>query len=315
MQIAVEIRSGTAGSPVPAAAVNVRRGLAWPVGRAEVELPPGVAAPAPGAEIEIEASGEDGARQPLLRGRVAGRESGGAGARLLIEETTRALAGLRLDRTWQSTTAGAVIADLASEAGVRAAALSLGAILPFVTVTRERTALDHALRLARASGLVLWVDGRGLLRLEAPLPLPGPLRLGPERALLKAGVEDSDATDPGVRVEGDGALGSRGPGAEGWVLADPAPMTAGDGPVSVSHGLLKTAADVRQLALAEERRRREQARPRNLTLAEVLAIDLFDVVRLAGFASGDGPARVVAVEADFDGRRGYRCRLRLHGLG
>ncbi|MEM7588392.1 MAG: hypothetical protein AAF560_33700 [Acidobacteriota bacterium] len=314
MKVAVEVRQGAAGPALPTVAVQVRRTLAWPVGQATIELPAGVAAPAAGSEVEISVAGDEGPRQPLLSGRVASREQGLTGARLWVAERTRALADLHLDRSWQSTTAGSVIGELARAASVPALAFSPGAILPTLTLTRERSALDHALRLARASGLTLWVDGRGQLRLTSALPVPGRLRLDRRRALAEAEVEEVDAGDAGVTVQGEGALGKRGFGTENWVLSDPAAMIAGDGPAVLSHALLKTSADVRQLALAETSRRREQARPRQLTVAEALTVDLFDVVRLAGFTEREEAARVVALDTDFDGRCGYRCRLQLQGV-
>ncbi|HWI64926.1 MAG TPA: hypothetical protein VNT75_24115 [Symbiobacteriaceae bacterium] len=300
------------GGELPVTALRLDRSLASPVGVAEAELSALAAPPDPGAEVSLEAA-VTGSPTKLLTGRVRLRAPGPRASRLLIEEPTGALARVRIDRAYKSTTAGQVIRDLCGEAEAKTGMIEPGATLPAYAVTQEQTALDHVQRLCVASGLLLRTDSAGKLHAAMPLPVPAGLLKAPA-AVLDWSVSEAPDLDTDVTITGDGAMGRKGPGAENWVLADLSGITSGSGGLLLQLPELKTAADVAKAQTIAAQLRKESAKTAALTLADVPPADLGEVIAIAGFGALDGAWRVTGIRVRWGVPTGFVCEISLAGV-
>lgn len=300
--------------PLPLAALRLRRSLAWPVGQAEAILSPAVEPPNAGAELRISGASHGDQAKPLFTGRILRRQIGLWGSRLLIEESTGPLARLHLDKAVKSATAAQLISDLCQEAGVEAMVEPPGATLPSYAILHGASAMDHILRLARMSGLLVRTDGEGKLRAATPLPTPA-ATLSREEAVLEYQVIDDPHDAPKARLTGEGAMGAKGPGAESWLLQSLDSVAGGDGDLAQHLAGLKTSADVTKAAAALGSLRKERHAERRLVLAGIPPADLGEVILLTGFGPSPAPARLSGITLVWDGQAGLISRLELDGIG
>ncbi|MFZ5816348.1 MAG: hypothetical protein ACOY93_13795 [Bacillota bacterium] len=303
-----------AAGPIPLAALRLRRSLAWPVGQAEVVLSPAVEPPEAGAKLQISGASGSGQARPLFTGRLLRRQVGSWGTRLLIEEATGPLARLHTDRAVRSTTAAKLISELCQEAGVPAVVEPPGATLPAYALHFGPSGMDHILRLAAISGLLVRTDTAGQLRVESPLPTPV-ATLRREDPVIDYQAEDGPDDPPGTRLTGDGAMGARGPGAESWLLQSLEAVAAGDGSHSRHMPGLKTAADVTRAAATLALRAKESSHRRHLVLAGLPPADLGEALLLTGFSPAPEPVRLAGITIVWDAQAGLVTRLELNRIG
>lgn len=300
--------------PLALTALRLRRSLAWPVGQAELILSPAVAPPEPGDQLQIGGSSDGDQATSLFTGRLLRRQVGLWGSRLLIEEATGPLARLHIDKAVRNGTAAKLIQELCQEAEVQAVVEPPGATLPAYALHMGASAMDHILRLARMSGLMVRTDGEGKLHAETPLPAPqGTLQR--EGAIVEYQADDRSEEPADSKITGDGAMGAKGPGAEVWLLQALDAMKAGDGQRSEHLPGLKTAADAARAATALAMREKERAKQRRLTLAGIPPVDLGEVILLTGFGPSPEPARLVAMTIRWDAWNGLISQLELNGIG
>jgi hypothetical protein len=300
---------------LPLAALRLRRSLAWPVGQAEVELSRAVEPPGAGDDVVVEGTADGDSLQALITGRVLRMRQGLWGTSLLVEESTGALARLRVDKAISSATAAQAVSDLCQEAGVDATVEPPGAQLPSHVLLSNQSALDHILYLGRMSGWLVRTDAAGKLLAGIPPLAPAGVMLRPQDPVLEFRVDDDPDDPQGGAISGDGALGLKGPGAETWVLQSLSGMTGGDGMPTFHMPALKTVADVTKAATIESLRLQEARYRRTVMLAGVPQADLGEVLLLSGFDAGNGPARVVSIEVLWSAEEGLVTRLDLQGIG
>lgn len=300
--------------PLPLAALRLRRSLAWPVGQAEAILSPAAHPPEPGAELAISGSADGDGERPLFTGRLLRRQIGLWGTHLLIEEATGPLARRHIDKAVRSSTAAKLISELCREAGVKAVVEPPGATLPVYAVHAGPSAMDHIVRLALMSGLLLRTDAEGKLHAETPLPIPAATLRRKEAVIEFQAIDDADE-EADIRITGDGAMGSKGPGAESWLLQSLDGLAAGDGARGRHLPALKVAADVTRAATALAAREKEARLVRRLVLAGIPPADLGEVVLLAGFSETPEPARIAGITVAWDAQSGLVSRLVLNGIG
>lgn len=308
------LKAPPTADPLALAALRLRRSLAWPVGQAEATLSPAVAAPEAGAELRISGSSAGDNPRPLFTGRVLRRQTGLWGTRLLLEESTGPLARFHIEKTVRSSTAAKLISELCQEAKVQAVVEPPGATLPSYTLHYGPSAMDHILRLAAMSGLLVRTDAEGRLRAVTPLPTPaGTLRR--EEAVIEYQVQEPADEEPEPRLTGDGAMGAKGPGAETWLLQSLDSLAAGEGKCPAHMPGLKTSADVTRASTALATRRKESQAQGRLLLAGIPPADLGEVLLLTGFGPSPQPARIVGMTILWDGAAGLVSRLELNGIG
>jgi hypothetical protein len=321
MQPAVALHPLTGPAPpggIPVTSLRLQRSVDWPAGQVEARCSGSVKLPAPGTVMSMTATaGADSPPAVIFTGRLLRRESGPWGGYLLIEEATGPLTRLRVDATYESSTASAVIQDLAGRAKVTASVTGSGAQLPFYAVLSVRSAMDYLVELGLLSGFRLASTVEGTLT-AVPAISPGPLTgtvlgpgSGPVLGLIATDCDDKPAT---AVVVGDGSFATLGPGTQSWVLKDPSALKAGAGPGLLLLPGLKTPADVQMAEKGHSQRLAEASRPRRLSLMGPPPADLGAVITLTGFPSGDGPARVAAIHVLWHVQTGLQTQLTLFGL-
>ncbi|WP_373635732.1 hypothetical protein [Yoonia sp. SS1-5] len=305
-----------ASDPVPVRSMRLDRGLAHPVGRANIVLPKGVSAPEPGAIVDISITQGDDSFA-VMNGYVAWRGTGQDHTAVSILERAGRMNIPMVAKSYGNTTAGQIISDLCSTADVPTATILPGATIPHMVLRGDATMLDHAKRLARMSGLLLTSQTSGELATVAiALPVPGaPASLDRAR---QASVDAVAGDEPGdVRVIGAGALGTAGPGASTLPLADPSLIASGPDDAPRTHHIagIRTLADTTLAQLAAKQRR--SARGSGIAITTPLPEDLSpsDVTLLPD--ENGLPirlARLEALELGFSAHSGLLAQYRFSDL-
>jgi phage protein D len=162
-----------------------------------------------------------------------------------------ALAGLRINQSYEQQTAGDIVNDLAGQAGVDTDTVESGVELPFYVIDDRWNAYQHIARLAGQSGFCAYFTVDNGLYF-------GPLAEGSTlqtfhygEDILALQVQTTGAPD-GIVVVGQGAAGSQGEEAWAWLVKDPSPVRAeaGQGAVQavLSDAALRSAEAVRSAA-------------------------------------------------------------------
>ena len=146
--------------------------------------------------------------------------------RVVATNAGGALARLRVNQSYEQLSAGGIVSELASGAGVTPAHVADGIDFPFYVVDDSRSAWAHVAALARACGFVATVDAQGgLVFGPAQIDAGADVHLRRRRARA-AGAPSRRRRSAKVTVVGEGAAGSQGADAWSWLVKDPAAVTA-----------------------------------------------------------------------------------------
>lgn len=227
---ALEVRFGSAAANVWGRAlsfVTVELGAAPAVDAVQVAIAPGQHAPAVAVGDTGSVSlGFAGALVPVFSGTVASvlRSVNGA-TRIVATNAGGALARLRVNQSYEQLSAGRIVSELASGAGIVSAAAADGVAFPFYVVDDSRSVWAHVAALARVCGFSATVDAQGGLVFGPPQTTPvKTFTYGVDVLALQAA--DAAPSFGKVTVVGEGAAGSQGSDAWSWLLKDPAAVTA-----------------------------------------------------------------------------------------
>lgn len=297
--------------------MRLDRGLAHPVGRADIMLPAGVTAPDLGATVSLSAQ-SNGADQALMSGTVEQAQTTAQGTRLTILEPIAALNTFAPDAAFSATTAGQIISGFCSDFGLSTGTILPGITIPHMVLTSRMTLLDHCLRLAQLSGLALTSDTDGNI-LTQSLAIPVPTgSFDTTRAAISLADTALNGDAPKARITGAGAMGSGGPGMTTLPLADPSPIQSGpsDAPVQTNCAALRILTDT--LALQTATDARALAARSGVTLKTPLpeAVSPGDVVTIPD-ASGlpIRPTRIEAISVSLSARAGLTARYAFSDIG
>lgn len=225
----VSLTPAGAGSEIPVQSLSLDRVLSHPVGRAELVLPAGVEPPETGASLSLSAE-VSGSEVTLMTGEVARMTRmtrSDSGTRITMLEPAAKLNRHAPSSAWTGDTAGGVIGSLCRDAEVPTGVLLPGITIPHMVLGHWASLLDHAIRLAKMSGMALAsaVDGT-LSTLNLAIPVPkGPIDTG--RAASDLGDVALAGEPDTARISGAGAMGSAGPGMTTLPLQDPGLVSAG----------------------------------------------------------------------------------------
>ena len=182
------------GGPV---AVNVTRSMGGGADALTVELAqrrgvqPGDDA---GAEL-----GFDGSTEKVFTGRVVEVAPTLTGVRVLALGRMDALLRLRVARSWEDRSVGAIVRDLADAAGVDVGRVDDGPTLPRFVVDAQSNAAAHVRALAERLGFELYTDRSGKLMFRA---------LGAAAGLDSAGLGGLAAAAASAASVASAAVGS-----------------------------------------------------------------------------------------------------------
>jgi len=227
---ALEVRFGSAAANVWGRAlsfVTVELGAAPAVDAVEVAIAPGQHAPAVAVGDTGSVSlGFAGALVPVFSGTVASvLRSVNGPWRVVATDAGGALARLRVNQSYEQLSAGRIVSELASSAGIVPATVADGVAFPFYVVDDSRSAWAHVAALARVCGFFATVDAQGGL-------VFGPAQATPVKTftygvdVLALQTAETAPSFGKVTVVGEGAAGSQGADAWSWLLKDPAAVTA-----------------------------------------------------------------------------------------
>ena len=206
--------------------LTVELGAAPAVDAVEVAIAPGQHAPSVAVGDTGSVSlGFAGALVPVFSGAVASvvRSVNGA-TRVVATNAGGTLARLRVNQSYEQLSAGRIVSELASGAGLTVTAAD-GVSFPYYVVDDGRSAWAQVAALARVCGFFATIDAQGSLVFEPAQKTPvKTFTYGVDILALQAA--ESAPLFGKVTVVGEGAAGSQGSDAWSWLLKDAAAVTA-----------------------------------------------------------------------------------------
>ncbi|WP_250280524.1 hypothetical protein [Frankia sp. CiP1_Cm_nod2] len=241
--------------------------------------------------------------------------------RLLAHGAAEALLHTRLDRTFERSTAGAIVTELAAAAGVTVAAADDGILFPAYVVDARRSAYRHIGELAELCGFDRYVDEQG--RLVFARFTGGRtahvFEYGRHILALRADRRPSRATRVTALGESPGA--SRGDDSWAWLAKDLAPYTgtagSGDAVLLLERSALRTARAAQQAAQAALTELRRESSVGELLVTGAPQVRLGDALRISGVPERgmDGTYQVRSVTHQLRKDSGFTTRVGFRGIG
>jgi hypothetical protein len=183
-------------------------------------------------DAELSAGYGDDTAVKIFHGKVGSLRGGVRGpARIGLANGGAALALLRLNQAYEQQTAGQIVSDLASRASVDTGTIEDGVTYPYYVVADDRSAWRHIAELSRHNDCIAFFDADGALNVQSAAPgSPVQTFTCGMDVLALDGVSASPVGGQ-VTIIGEGAAGSQGQDAWGWLLQDASSVTAqsGDG--------------------------------------------------------------------------------------
>lgn len=209
--------------------VNVESGLAPFVDAATLELAADEEAPQVGLDDEgtISLGYNDGGAELAFTARIDNINYNLNGTqRITGINGGGVLSRLRINQSYEQQSAGDIVSDLASQAGVDTDTVESGVDFPFYVLDDRSNAYQHIAILARKSGYITYFTTEGKLYF-------GPYADGQAVQTFSYGVDilslQVKETRPifgSVTTIGQGAAGAEGQEAWGWLIKDPGAVTA-----------------------------------------------------------------------------------------
>ncbi len=235
------------------------------------------------AKIEL-GYADDGGFTQVFVGLVDQADSSLLERRITAMSEARTLARLFVDQTYEGQTAGQIVRDLASRAGLQTASVDDGIAFPSYVVDSRRSALSHIRDLAELSGVDTYFDSDGNLVFQAFTNGNVIHDVDYAKQILTLDVDRRSGLDVTVKAFGESPTGSAGSDAWGWLTKDfsASAGTAGTGTPTVflERSALRTSDAAATAASARLRgfeRRAVQGRVDMLGRPEV---KLGDAIRL-----------------------------------
>jgi phage protein D len=267
--------------------------------------------PARGDPAAVELGYSGGGLTRVLTGAVATVDVGLTTTRVVLHSAGAALLRTRLDRTFDTATAGAIVRELAKASSVRVARADAGSTFPAYVVDGRRGAFDHLRDLADLCGFDVYVDPDGAIVFQrfdqgrtVHLFSRGQDVLGVDALTLRPAAD-------AVEAWGESPGTGRGENAWAWLVKDFRPSLGTGGTTGVAVLLerpsLRTAVAARTAAEAAAAAYRRRAQRGRLSCLGRPAVLLGDALRLRDVPDVDGTAlwQVVAVRHRLSRRHGF----------
>jgi len=172
-----------------------------------------------GATVSLGYADDAGSMTRVLTGTVDAVEPGLVHSHVTIVSGA-ALRRTRVERTFESQTAGAIIRALAADAGVTVATIDDGIAFPAYVVDGRRPVHRHMRDLAELSGLDLWTDHDGRLTCRRFTGGTTVHVLEHAKHVLALEIDRTTAFGGAVEAWGESPTGSAGDDAWGWLTPD-----------------------------------------------------------------------------------------------
>lgn len=291
-------------------ALTLRRGLVPTVDVAELLLtsvPAGPELPGPGDAGHIDLTAGD-QRSAFTCSVELVEHRADRLARVTATNDGRLLAQSQAERSYTDQTCGAIIDDLARDAGVASTAGAAGQTLPRYVADGGRSVLEHIARLAATAGRLAAFDDAG------NLALIDDTATGESVATFTAGETLLDyrthrRTGAGtVMIDGAGASDAGGSNAWAWLRKEPGPVSVSSGAGLPQHRRtapwVRTPQAATDFASAYLRGQERAATLGRFLLPAAPAIVPGAIFTIAGTDTADGTWLALAVTLRFDREQG-----------
>ena len=320
------------GDSAQARALQVDRGMGG-VGRAVLDMVVSAdgAAPSPGDPVTVSLNGGAGEAK-VFTGEVFSVVARADGLRVVATDGLATLGRTDLAKVWEDKTAGSIVKDLISAAGLSAGDVEDGPNLTGYVVMRGPRALRQIERLGALTGCDVWTSGEGKVCFGGPATPGGAVLAEWGKTLLSLQVLATTPRQDGAEVYAEGAAGAQGADKAHWLVADLAanqgaakvaaggqatPGSPGDAPLHGGLGALRAAADAKTAALGQARWLAQRGVMGWVELLGDPKVEPGDTLTVTGLprqhpASGVFPAagaRVRRVTHRFDLQRGFTTRV------
>ncbi len=260
------------------------------------------------AKVELGYADNGGLTQ-VITGTVITIEPGLTTTRVVGQTAAHALLRTFVEQTYESKTAGAMVKDLANQAGVEVDTADDGITFPAYVIDGRRSFYHHMWELADLCGFDLYINAEGKLVFEKFLGGKTVHVFEFAKHLLALEVQNTPARAGKVEAWGESPAGSKGNDAWAWLTKDfsGSQGTAGtDSPLLLLERPALRTPDAANTAAAASftaiQRRRQRGRLLSLGRPEV---KLGDAIRLSGMTDA-------SLNASFQ-VRGVKHRLNKQG--
>ncbi|MCK6524468.1 hypothetical protein L6R49_23935 [Myxococcota bacterium] len=320
------------GDSAQARALHVDRGMGG-VGRAVLDMVVSAdgGAPSPGDPVALRLNGGAGDAD-VFTGEVFSVQARADGLRVVATDGLATLGRTELAKVWDDKTAGGIVKDLISAAGLSPGDVEDGPNLTGYVVLRGPRALRQIERLGALTGCDVWTRGDGKVCFAGPGTPGGAVLAEWGKTLLALQVQATTPRQDGAEVYAEGAAGAQGADKAHWLVADltpnqgaakvaaagqATPGSAGDGPRHSGLGALRAAADAKTAALGQARWLAQRGVLGWVELLGDPKVEPGDTLTVMGLprqhpASGVFPAagaRIRRVTHRFDLQRGFTTRV------
>lgn len=141
------------------------------------------------------------------------------------------LSRLRLNQSYEQQTAGDIVNDLCSQAGVSTQTVEAGIDFPFYVIDDRRSAYEHINKLAKKCGFLSYITTEGKLYFGSLSQSQVVQTFTYSQDIIEFKIHETEAVFNALKVVGSGAVGSDGQDAWSWLIKDPSSVSneAGEG--------------------------------------------------------------------------------------
>jgi len=226
-----------------------------------------------------------------------------------------ALSRLRINQSYEQQSAGDIVSDLASQAGVETDSVESGMDLPFYVIDDRRSAWEHIALLAQKCGYAAYFSTENKLCFGALFA--GQAVQNFTYGIDILAIEAIQAASPASTfvVVGEGAAGSQGEAAWSWLTKDPSSVTAeaGEGPVRkvTTAPSLRSAQSVQSAADGLAAAAQRKVNTGRIITAGAPAVTVGATIEIADLpqAALNGTCLVMRVIHEFSKRSGFISRI------
>jgi phage protein D len=236
-------------------------------------------------------------------------------ARRVVGLAAEALLRTTVDRTFESSTAGAIVTDLAGAAGVDVAHADDGIDFPAYVVDARRSVYHHIGELAAVCGFDRYVDNEG--KLVFAFFTGGRTSHVFEHAkhILDVHLDRRPVAADKITVIGESPGAAQGDNSWAWFAQDLDPFTgragSGDRTLLLERSALRTATATQQAAQATLTELARRAATGDVLVTGAPQVRLGDALRLSGVPEPgvDGTYQVRSVVHDIRKDTGFTTRI------
>jgi hypothetical protein len=321
MLVTHRITIGTEASASPDTSrlvrLRVRASLYEPVKYAEASFaPPDGLSLQPGDDLKVELGADRNSAQ-VFSGKIARVEWGFGSATVLAESQMSLMTATRVNLAFERPTAGDIVSALCQEAGVQTGQVQPGLSFAAYAVGSNRSAYDHARRLAVQCGFDLYADPDDKVVFAKAVPTGQPRLLQYGTTVLAISLSKPSDGAGAVDVFGESpASFGKGDEAAPWLtkkdVKGSAPATGGGVAVQATEPAARTVQNAQQMARNLQSALKSRIRAR-AQLVGTPDVRLNEIVQIAQMPLSDlnGTFRVTGVEHTLRHGSGFVTELDL----